>query len=154
VALALLFSVPMKDVKSEAQPGLRMRVSREARRISNQHRQLDLFYEMVLRSLAREDVDRARSEFLRFHDALEAHFTVEERIHFPALHGLRPELDEELAALVEDHKAFRATLEQLADLLEKKDLARCSHELDRFVVQLAAHEGREERMAERVTGGP
>jgi len=39
-------------------------------------------------------------------------------------------------------------------LLEHKDLARCSDELDRFVVGLAAHEGREERMAERVTGGP
>jgi len=143
----------MKDDKPAAQPGLRMRVSRESRRISNQHRQLDLFYEMLLKSLFRENVAKARSEFLRFHDALEAHFTVEERIHFPALHGMRPELDAELAALVEDHKGFRSTLDQLADLLEKKELARCSDELDRFVVELAAHEGREERMGERVTNG-
>lgn len=94
---------------------------------------------------------KSRSEFLRFHDALEAHFTVEERIHFPALHGLRPELDSDLTGLVEEHKRFRATLEQLADLLEKKELARCSEELDQFVMDLAAHEGREERMGERVT---
>lgn len=143
----------MKDAKSAPQPGLRMRVTRESRRISNQHRQLDLFYEMLLKSLSRENASKARSEFLRFHDALEAHFTVEERIHFPALHGLRPELDDELAGLVEDHKTFRATLERLASLLEQKELARCSDELDRFVVDLAAHEGREERMGDRVTNG-
>jgi hemerythrin superfamily protein len=153
MARLLLFSVTMKDGKSDAQPGLRMRISRESRRISNQHRQLDLFYEMLLKSLFRENVAKARSEFLRFHDALDAHFTVEEQIHFPALHGLRPELDEELAALVEDHKAFRSTLDELAQLLESKDLARCSDSLDRFVVELAAHEGREERMSERVNSG-
>lgn len=143
----------MKDENHDAQPGLRMRVSRESRRISNQHRQLDLFYEMLLKSLFRENVEKARSEFLRFHDALEAHFTVEERIHFPALHGLRPELDAELTDLVEEHKRFRATLAELSRLLEQKDLAGCSEELDRFVVELAAHEGREERMGERVTNG-
>jgi hypothetical protein len=142
----------MNDSKRpDSQPGLRMRVAREARRISNQHRQLDLFYEALLKSLFHENVAKSRSEFLRFHDALDAHFTVEERIHFPALHGLRPELDDELASLVEEHKAFRSTLDHLAGLLEAKELARCSEELDGFVIDLAAHEGREERMGERVT---
>ena len=145
----------MKDRGPGAgQPGLRMRVGREARRLSNQHRQLDVFYGMLLKSLFRENVAKARAEFLRFHDALEAHFTVEERIHFPALHGLRPALDPDLAALVEEHKRFRATLEHLAQLLEDKELARCSEHLDRFVVELAAHEGREERIAEGVAGNP
>jgi hemerythrin superfamily protein len=154
-ALARLLLLPcdMSDGKpDDRQPGLRMRIVREARRISGQHRQLDVFYGMLIKSLFRENVAKARAEFLRFHDALEAHFTVEERIHFPALHGLRPELDAELAALVEEHKAFRETLDRLAALLESKELARCSDDLDQFVVELAAHEGREEQMAERVAG--
>jgi hemerythrin superfamily protein len=134
------------------QPGLRRRVSREARRISNQHRQLDAFYELVVRSLDGDSQDRARSEFLRFHDALDAHFTIEEQVHFPALHGLRPELDEDLTRLVEEHRTFRDALERLAELIEGGDLARCARDLDRFVVELAQHEGREERMAERVSG--
>jgi hemerythrin superfamily protein len=131
------------------QPGLRMRIGREARRISSQHRQLDTFYEMVVASLSRGQAAKARAEFLRFHDALDAHFTVEERIHFPALHGFRPELDRELAELVEQHRAFRETLDALARHLEQGRLAECSERLDGFVVELAAHEGREERMAER-----
>jgi hypothetical protein len=132
------------------QPGLRLRVGREARRISSQHRQLDTFYGMVVASLGNGLAHRARSEFLRFHDALDAHFTVEERIHFPALHGLQPELDEELAALVEEHKTFRTQLDTIAETLKREDLDGGSEALDRFVVDLAAHEGREERMAERV----
>jgi hemerythrin superfamily protein len=128
-------------------------VSREARRISNQHRQLDAFYELVVRSLDGDSRDRARSEFLRFHDALDAHFTIEEQVHFPALHGLRPELDEDLTRLVEDHRAFRDVLDRLAAMIEAGELARCADDLDRFVVELAQHEGREERMAERVSGG-
>jgi len=138
---------------SSSQPGLKMRVGREARRISGQHRQLDVFYEMVLRSLDGGNAPRARAEFLRFHDALEAHFTVEEQIHFPALHGLQPALDAELAELVEEHHRFRSTLERLGGLLDGHELETCAEELDRFVVALASHEGREEQMAERVADG-
>ena len=135
------------------QPGLKRRIDREAKRISSQHRQLDVFYGMVVASLLRGNAKRARSEFLRLHDALEAHFTVEERMHFPALHGLRPELDDELAALVEEHKVFRKTLQSIAATLQQGDLDAGGDALDRFVVELAAHEGREEQMAERVTHG-
>lgn len=137
----------------ERQPGLRMRVEREARRISSQHRQLDVFYGMVVDSLSRGRVRRACSEFLRLHDAIEAHFTVEERMHFPALHGLRPELDAELASLVEEHKSFRERLGKIADVLERGDLADGGEQLDQLVVRLAAHESREEQLAQRVTDG-
>jgi hypothetical protein len=132
------------------QPGLRMRVGREARRISSQHRQLDVFYGLVADALDGGRDRRARSEFLRFHDALDAHFTMEDRIHFPALHGLRPELDEELAALVQEHHAFRSDLEEMARLLEAQDLEACRTRLDAFVTRLAAHEGREERIGHYV----
>jgi hypothetical protein len=138
--------------RDNRQPGLEMRVDREARRISNQHRQLDEFYGMVVSSLEGGMLARARSEFVRFHDALEAHFQVEEQIHFPALHGLAPELDAELASLVEEHREFRERLERLAELFERGDAARCGRELDGLVVELATHEGREERIGRHVAG--
>jgi len=117
----------------DEQPGLRLRVGREARRISSQHRQLDTFYGMVLDSLSNGRAERARSEFLRFHDALEAHFTVEEQIHFPALHGLRPELDAELATLVEVHseKELDAALDAQAPVIGINN-----RDLDTFQVTL------------------
>lgn len=130
------------------QPGLERRIDRESRRISNQHRQLDEFYAMVEASIAAGRARRARSEFVRFQDALEAHFQVEERIHFPAVHGFRPELDAELAELVEEHRGFRAQLSQIARYFEAEDLERSAAALDDLVVDLAAHEGREERMIE------
>jgi hypothetical protein len=136
------------------QPGLRLRVAQEARRISSQHRQLDVFYGMVLTALEAGAPERARAEFLRFHDALDAHFTMEDRIHFPALHGLRPELDAELQDLVEEHNHFREELDTMARLLEARDLAGCGNRLDGFVTRLAAHEGREERMGRHVIGRP
>ncbi len=138
----------------EDQTGLRLRIDREARRISSQHRQLDVFYERVIHFLTGGDAARARAEFLRLCDALEAHFTVEERMHFPALHGLRPELDAELAGLVEEHKAFRSALEAITGHLQGSELGRASAALDRLVVDLAAHEGREEKMAEQLDRSP
>jgi len=134
------------------QPGLRLRVGREARRISSQHRQLDVFHAGVVAALEAGDARRARSEFLRFHDALDAHFTMEDHIHFPALHGMRPELDDGLSALVREHQQFRRDLEELARLLEDGELATCQERLEAFVTRLAAHEGREERMGRYVTG--
>ena len=100
---------------------------------------------MVLDSLSAGQARRARSEFLRLHDALEAHFVVEERMHFPALHGLRPDLDAELAEFVEEHKTFRTALDAIASTLERRDLARAGKALDQLVARLAAHEGREEK---------
>jgi len=119
----------------------------------------------VLRWLDAGSVDRARAEFQRFHDALDAHFTVEEQIHFPALHGLRPELDAELADLVAEHRVFRETLAELTGRLERaaleasaetleasaETLDACAAALDRFVIDLARHEGREERMGQSAT---
>ena len=135
----------------EMQPGLRRRIKREARRIASQHGQLDVFYGRLLASLTQGRVVRVRSEFLRFQDALEAHFTVEERIHFPALHGLRPELDAALTELVYEHRHFREQLGRISELVEHGRLEEAGRDLDRLIVGLAAHETREERMADGVT---
>ena len=137
------------DTRGE-QPGLRMRVEREARRISSQHRQLDVFYGMVNTAIDEGNASRARSEFLRLRDALDAHFTIEEQVHFPAVHGLWPDLDQTLADLVAEHRTFREDLDSMSEQLRLGQLEACGAALDRFVLALAGHEGREERMSEDI----
>jgi len=132
------------------QPGLEKRMGKESRRISSQHRQLDALYALVARALAGADGPEARSCFVRFCDALEAHFSLEDELYFPALHGMRPALESDLAQLSRDHVGFRQDLLDLNGLLEAGDLPGCSQRLDGFVRRLAQHEGREEQILERI----
>ena len=99
------------------QPGLRMRLRGEARRLSTQHARLDTFCEMVSDALRRGSLSGARLAFMRFSDALDAHVTLEDQVFFPALRGLRPDLTESLTRLVHEHTTIRNDLEQLRDLL-------------------------------------
>ena len=134
------------------QDGLRRRVGIEARRISSQHRQLDQFYGMLAEALRRERPAEVRSAFQRFRDALEAHFTMEDEIHFPALHGLRPDLEPQLSALVTEHGAFREQLESLQGHFDRSELDPGAGLLDELVTRLAAHEGREEKLLADLPG--
>jgi len=136
------------------QNGLRRRVGIEARRISSQHRQLDQFYGMLAEALRRERPADARSAFQRFRDALEAHFTMEDEIHFPALHGLRPDLEAQLSALVAEHRDFRQQLETLQGQFDRSELGPGAEVLDDFVTRLAAHEGREEKLLADLPASP
>lgn len=130
------------------QNGLRRRVEIESRRIPSQHRQLDQFYGVLASALERRDLPGARSAFSHFADACRAHFAMEDEIYFPALHGLRPDLEPTLTDLVQEHRAMVRTLERLASLFEADRLAEGEGELDRLVTRLQAHEGREERILE------
>jgi hemerythrin len=128
------------------QTGLGRRMQIEGRRISDQHRQLDQLFGLVAAALEGDDAAAARAAFQRFRDALEAHFSMEDDVHFPALHGLRPALEPELTALVEEHRHFRTELEALAAQLTSGALAEAADAVDRFVTGLATHEGREEKL--------
>jgi len=135
------------------QRGLRRRVEIESRRIPAQHRQLDQLYGALVDALEHRGVQAGAAAFRRFQDACRAHFAMEDEVYFPALHGLRPELDADLATLVEEHRAFEATLEELEALFAAGRLAEAEQELDRLVPRLAAHEGREERLLDGLRGG-
>jgi hypothetical protein len=132
------------------QPGLKRRMGKEARRISSQHRQLDILYEMVTRAADQGDAEAARTHFTRFADALDAHFSLEDGFYFPALHGMRPELTGELEELSREHVGFRSEVEALGALLEQGETAGFSQRLDALAVGLAHHEGAEERLLARL----
>ena len=148
----LRWSRPSPGVRSERmrtradQPGLRMRMAQEARRISSQHRQLDSLHALVVAALERRARAQARTAFVRFRDALDAHMALEDELHFPALRGLRPDLDGELAGLVREHRRFRRSLDTLAETFFHGSAAGCAQGLDAFAEAFAEHEGREERL--------
>jgi hemerythrin-like domain-containing protein len=117
---------------------------REARVISSQHRQLDEFYERLTGAIDRGEADATRAAFMRFADALEAHFALEDGLYFPALRGLAPRLTGDLEALCDEHQRLREQLAHVARLVERGVIPECARPLDQLAVDLAEHEGREE----------
>ena len=148
----LRWSRPSPSVRSEQvrtrvdQPGLRMRMAQEARRISSQHRQLDSLHALVVGALERRAPAQSRAAFVRLRDALDAHMALEDELHFPALRGLRPDLDAELAGLVREHRRFRRSLDALAETFADGNAVACARGLESFVVAFGDHERREERL--------
>ena len=137
-----------------SQPGLALRMQRERRRISAQHRQLDDFVLRLAAALDAGDATAAEAAFLRFSDALEAQLALEDGLYFPALRGLRPTLEPDLAALREEHAALRGHLASLARLVAAGRCEACLRPLERLAGDLAEHEGREEGLlASLGTGG-
>ncbi len=128
------------------QPGLRKRMELEARRIFHQHEQLDSFFAMAAAALDQAEASRAQQAFRQFQDALESHFDIEERTHFPAIHGLSPETDEQLAFLVREHGDFRQALERLARAVDAAELGDAAEGLKQLGEKLVAHEQLEERL--------
>lgn len=131
---------------ADEQPGLRMRVAQESRRISSQHRQLDVLYALVAEALVRGDRAAAGQSFTRFKDALDAHMALEDELYFPALHGLEPQLEAELVGLAADHRRFRTELGRLERSFDAAQLGEAQGALHDFAEGFAAHEQREEEL--------
>ena len=133
------------------QPGLRLRLAHEARRIAVQHGYLDALEATTLRALERGDSLEMRQALHGFHGSLDAHFTLEEQVHFPALHGLHPELEPDLDALIREHVRFRDELDRIeASLRDPSGGSADALAAFRDVAaSLGPHEQREEQLLER-----
>jgi hemerythrin-like domain-containing protein len=135
------------------EPGLALRMQRERRVISSQHRQLDDFTLRLAAALDAGEATDARAAFQRFSDALEAHLALEDGLYFPALRQLRPNLETALESLSDEHEALRERLTKLARLVESGRCDACLGPLERFAGQLADHEGREEGLLASLRNG-
>jgi hypothetical protein len=133
------------------QPGLRLRIGSEGRRISSQHRQLDSIYAQVAAAAGRGSLEETRRALQRFRDAWEAHTSLEDGFYFPALRGLRPELGVELEALSAEHGRFREAFDGLDAQLAARDLPGLGAALERFAEAIAGHEEREETLVAELT---
>jgi hemerythrin-like domain-containing protein len=136
------------------QPGLRLRMGAEGRRIRSQHRQLDLLYERVYAALERGSPAEARAALERFRDAWEAHTSLEDGFYFPALRGLRPALGARLEALSREHGRLRAELEGVAARLARGADDPLEPALDRLAAGISDHEQREEEILAELAPGP
>ncbi len=128
-----------------------MRLGREQRRISSQHRQLDTLYALLVRAIDEGDPSQVDAAFTRFEGALDAHFSLEDGFYFPALHGQRPDLDEQLDQLSAGHALLRGELAEIGNIL-RRDPALAAGRLDAFVTALARHEGVEEGLLSQLQG--
>lgn len=142
------------SLREADEPALGRRVERFGGRLSSQHQQLDVFFGMVQDALERSSLVAARQAYMRFNDALEAHVTLEDRVFFPALHGLDPSIAEELAQLAEEHHEMRQALDELADLLAVGSVEAFSEGFHRLAHVVSDHELREEQLVARVGKKP
>jgi hypothetical protein len=137
------------------QPGLRLRLHGEVRRISSQHRQLDLLYAAVVEAFESGSGRETGDALGRFRDAFDAHTRLEDGFYFPALRGLRPELAGPLEVFVREHGRFREDFARLAARLSASGLEGFGDVLDAFAAELADHEAREEALLAGQSGvGP
>lgn len=134
-------------------PGLGKRLRYEADRISSQHRKLDQLYEALRRDLERRARHTACISFGRFRDALEAHFEIEDRVYFPAVHGLCPEHRGLLDRLSSDHVVFCEELVSIQRLLESDELDESEQRLVELISGLRGHERREDGLLSQLTHG-
>jgi iron-sulfur cluster repair protein YtfE (RIC family) len=104
--------------------GLRHRLRRAARQMASQHEHLRALIQAIADDADVGQIAKVEESVDRLRGAIEAHFSLEDDIFFPALHGLHPKTGRELHALMREHvDGFEA-----------------------FSQSMAAHERREERL--------
>ncbi len=130
--------------------GLKLRMASEARRVHSQHEQLAVLIAELQKTFEQGTDQMMRSAFEQFADAFDAHMRVEEKLYFPALHGLLPDVDPELAALTAEHGELRDDVEQIRTKLSARDHATARSLLAALAERRDAHESIEEALIERV----
>jgi hypothetical protein len=140
--------------RDDDQPGLRLRLTHASRRIAGQHDYLDALVASTLRALERNTPAEAREGLEGFAGALDAHFALEEQLHFPALHGLRPEVAPEIEALMVEHRALRARVRGLGERVGREPRDEVTREFVGLADTLRDHESREEQLFASIEPAP
>jgi iron-sulfur cluster repair protein YtfE (RIC family) len=126
--------------------GLRYRVRRAARQIAEQHDNLQDIARALDGAIGERALPRMKELMTRYSGALDAHFSLEERVFFPALHGLHPERGEELERLSQAHRSFEAVIDRLRRSLDSADLDGFGSGFRRMIADMDRHEQHEERL--------
>lgn len=135
-----------------SQPGLKLRMRWGGRRLSSQHRRLDALYARIAAALAAADARAAEDALERFLDAWDAHTQLEDQLYFPALRGLRADLDPLLAGFAADHRRLRKALSGVAPRLAAGQLVEAAALLDAAAGEISRHEAEEEQLVAELTG--
>jgi iron-sulfur cluster repair protein YtfE (RIC family) len=132
---------------NQMETGLRHRLRRAARQMTTQHEHLRALHAALVQSLENERIGEVREGVERLRSAVEAHFSLEDGVFFPAVHGLHPESARELRGFVREHEDFLRELAALSDMLATGTLDAFAQRYRDFCESVAGHEAREERLA-------
>lgn len=109
------------------------------------HRRLDALFVEVQAAFQRRRVsDAARESFKELSEALDTHFDQEDRLYYPAIWALRPDLKPQLHAFSEEHAGFRRELESIEALLATEDFEEACRAIEALAGRFGRHELSEE----------
>ena len=131
---------------SQLETGLRHRLRRAVRQMSKQHEHLRALHRALAEAIAIGRVAEVRECVDRLRTAIAAHFSLEDGVFFPAVHGLRPETARELNALAREHGEYLEALARLNDGLAATTLDIFESGYRALSQSIAEHERREERL--------
>jgi hypothetical protein len=132
-------------VADSDQRGLHHRLRRIAGQIDDQHRQLRSFQEELRGAITPAPGAGAAVACSRYRDALLAHFELEERLFFPALHGFDRSTEPTLVELQDRHISLRQEIDRLQALISE-DAADVAATLEQLLAHLNEHERDEEAL--------
>lgn len=113
--------------------------------IAEEHRKLAPLLDAGTRALETSDARAAARSIADVQRAIDLHLTQEDRMYYPALWALRPELRGSLERFIESHDRFRTELSQIEAGLDTTPLPETAVRFRAFAESFAAHEVHEER---------
>lgn len=128
--------------------GLRHRLRRALRRVESQHRTLRPLLAEAEESLRAGTPAAEIPQLAQLHDALKAHFELEDEVLFPAIHGLSPSTGAAIEALSREHETFLSELRRMLEAPADGD----REVFAKLRAALGLHERREEQALETVVG--
>ena len=114
--------------------------------ITTAHRRLDTLLGETRSALCATDEARASASFEHLRAALEAHFDQEDRLYYPSIRALRPDLEPIVDGFVAAHAKFGGLLGEISESLDAGSLADAQQALEAFADAFAPHEEREDGM--------
>lgn len=119
------------------------------------HRRLQDLCADVQDTLAEElSHESARKVFGALRDSLDVHFEQEDRLYYPAIRSLRPDLTPQVTGFAEQHDHFRRCLAAIDSLLGAADRAGALSEFVALIQEFGLHEAAEEDMLAEVDREP
>jgi hypothetical protein len=82
----------------------------------------------------------------RLAEAFDVHFEQEDRLYYPTIGSLRPELRGRLCTISAGHESFRVRLGEVRALLDDGELQAARESFDSLASDFEAHEGVEEEL--------
>jgi hypothetical protein len=119
------------------------------------HRRLQDSYADVQETLAEEpSSEAAREVFAALRESLNVHFEQEDRLYYPAIRSLRPELGPRVAGFADQHDRFRRCLTAIDTLLGAGNRAEALSEFAALTREFGLHEADEEAMLAETERNP